>query len=323
MEKALLNKIKYLALLSSITVVALNTCQGIEPVNEIDNILNNFLWDFVDNFSYIAYGFLYTMTGALLFNRKNISIKTKLLNIIKYLLVPYLAWQIIISVAKVIVLRQSFESLNFFKTVFLLVPFAPDGPLFHMYMIFILSLLSLLIYPLLSNKKYKNLLIVIISLFGLLSLNKFDPLIQLFKITLLPGILSFLPAYLFGTIYKEKSLKIIIAFLLLSLTLEGFSTGIFKTAVFMSIPYLILIIMDSPKKTSALTKYSFLIYAIHSVFIAIVCPIIQSLISSAFLANMVSIIAVTVLSLLSSWIAYQLIKRTAPVLLPYITCNKD
>ena len=96
MDKTFLDKIKTLALLSSFIIIALNTCQGIEPVNEIDNILNNFLWDFVDNFAFIAYGFLYTMTGAVLFNRKNISIKTKLLNIIKYLLVPYLAWQIII-----------------------------------------------------------------------------------------------------------------------------------------------------------------------------------------------------------------------------------
>ena len=77
MEKTFLNKIKQLALLSSITVVALNTCQGIEPVNEIDNILSNFLWDFVDNFSFIAYGFLYTMTGALLFLDSKESIKNK------------------------------------------------------------------------------------------------------------------------------------------------------------------------------------------------------------------------------------------------------
>lgn len=323
MEKTFLNKIKQLALLSSITVVALNTCQGIEPVNEIDNILNNFLWDFVDSFSFIAYGFLYTMTGALLFLDSKESIKNKLLNIIKYILSPYLIWQILISISKVTVLRQSFESLNFFRTVFLLVPFAPDGPLYHMYMAFILSLLSLLIYPILSNKKYKKTIVIVLSLAGLVSLSTITPLQELSKITLLPSVLTYLPAFLLGTVYKEKDIKSAITFILLSLALEGFTKGIFKTSVFMSIPYILLITIDDPKKTGTLVRYSFLTYAIHPVFIAIVCPIIQTLISSAFLANLVSILTVTIFSILSSWIVYQLIKRTVPVLLPYITCNKD
>lgn len=323
MEKTFLNKIKYLALLSGITVVALNTCQGIEPVNEIDNILNNFLWDLVDNFSFIAYGFLYAMTGALLFLNPKESVKTKLLNIIKYIFSPYLIWQILISISKVTVLRQSFESLNFFRTVFLLIPFAPDGPLYHMYMAFILSMISLLIYPIISNKKYKKSLIIILSLSGLVSLSMLTPLKELSKITLLPSVLTYLPAFLLGTSVKEKDFKTVITFILLSLTLEGFTKGIFKTAVFMSIPYLILIVMDTPKKTGTLTRYSFLIYAIHPVFIAIICPIIQSLITSAFLANMLSIITVTILSIISSWIVYQFLKRTVPLLLPYITCNKD
>ena len=91
----------------------------------------------------------------------------------------------------------------------------------------------------------------------------------------------------------------------------------------MSIPYLLLISIDNINKTKKVTRFAFLIYAIHPVFIAIVCPIIQSLIVSAFLANIVSIIIVTLLSLISSWIVYQLIKRTLPFLLPYITCIKD
>lgn len=323
MEKTFLNKIKHLALLSSIIVVALNTCQGIEPVNEIDNILNNFLWDLVDNFAFIAYGFLYTMTGALLFLDSKESVKNKLSNIIKYILSPYLIWQILISISKATVLRQSFASLNFFKTVFLLVPFAPDGPLYHMYMAFILSLLSLLIYPVLSNRKYKKPLVIILSLAGLISLSTITPLQELSKITLLPSALTYLPAFLLGTIYKEKDIKAALAFILLALALEGFTKGIFKTAVFISIPYLLLITLDRSKRTYSLTRYSFLIYATHPIFIAIVCPIIQSLISSAFLVNLVSILTVTVLSFLSSWIVYQFIKRTVPILLPYITCNKD
>lgn len=323
MEKTFLNKIKQLALLSSIIVVALNTCQGIEPVNEIDDVLNNFLWDFVDNFAFIAYGFLYTMTGALLFLNPKEKIKNKLINILKYILSPYLVWQILISISKVTVLRQSFESLNFFKTVFLLVPFAPDGPLYHMYMAFILSMISLLMYPVLSNRKYRKSLVIVLSMAGLVSLSTLTPLKELSKITLLPSVLTYLPAFLLGTIVKEKDFKTVITFILLSLALEGFTKGIFKTAVFMSIPYLMLIIMDAPKKTGTLIRYSFLIYATHPVFIAIICPIIQSLIASAFLANTISIIIVTALSIISSWIIYQLIKRTLPFLLPYITCNKD
>ena len=327
MDKTFLNKIKTLALLSSIIIVALNTCQGIEPINQLDETLNNFLWDLVDNFSFIAYGFLYTMTGAVLFNRKNISIKTKLLNILKYLFVPYLAWQIIISAAKVIVLRQSFESLNFFKTVFLLVPFAPDGPLYHIYLAAIISLICLIIYPLLTDKKYNKTIVILLSLIGLISLSTIEPLKELAKTNLLPAILTYLPAYLLGCLYgqntNKKDVSIIAILLLSSLALEGFTKGIFKTVSFMSIPYLLLISIDSINKTKKVTRFAFLIYAIHPVFIAIVCPLIQSLIVSAFMANIVSIIIVTLLSLISSWIVYQLIKRTLPFLLPYITCIKD
>ena len=327
MDKTFLDKIKTMALLSSIIIVALNACQGIEPINKLDENLSNFLWDFVDNFAFIAYAFLYTMTGALLFNINNISIKTKLLNIIKYLLVPYLAWQIIISAAKVIVLRQSFESLNFFKTVFLLVPFAPDGPLYHIYLAAIISLICLIIYPILTDKKYNKTIVILLSLIGLISLSTIEPLKELAKTNLLPAIFTYLPAYLLGCLYgqntNKKDISIIAILLLSSLALEGFTKGIFKTVTFMSIPYLLLISIDNINKTKKVTRFAFLIYAIHPVFIAIVCPIIQSLIASAFLANIVSIIIVTLLSLISSWIVYQLIKRTLPFLLPYITCIKD
>ena len=323
MDKTSLSKIKKLALLSSLIVVTLNTCQGIEPINELDNILNNFLWDFVDNFSFIAYGFLYTMTAALLFSNIKESIKTKLLNILKYILSPYLIWQIIISISKVTVLRQSIESLNFFKTVFLLVPFAPDGPLYHMYMATLLTLLSLLVYPLLTNKKFQKVLIVTISLAGLVLLNKSVFLGELSKITLLPGILAYLPAYMLGIIYKDKDLKTVLILLLTALALEGFTKGIFKTAVYMSIPYLLLITTKESHKRNNVSRYSFLIYAIHPVFIAIICPLVKSLIPSAFLANIISIVMVMMLSLVASWLVYQIIKRTVPFLLPYITCNKD
>lgn len=323
MDKTSLSKIKKLALLSSLTVVALNTCQGIETVNEIDNILNNFLWDFVDNFSFIAYGFLYTMTATLLFSNNKDNIKTKFINILKYILSPYLIWQIIISISKITVLRQSIESLNFFKTVFLLVPFAPDGPLYHMYMAALLALLSLIAYPLLSNRKYQKSLIIIISLTGLVLLNKSVFLNELSRTTLFPGVLTYLPAYMLGIIYKEKDLKTVLILLLTALALEGFTKGIFKTAVYMSIPYLLLITTKESHSRKNITRYSFLIYAIHPVFIAIICPFIQSLISSAFLANIISIVIVIILSLIASWFVYQLVKRTVPLLLPYITCNKD
>lgn len=318
MQKTFLNKITYLAFISSLIIVSLNTTQGIEPINQIDEALNNALWNLVDNFSSLAYAFLYTMIGAILFYKKE-SLKTKLINIVKFLFAPYLIWQIGISTAKVLVLKQSIASLRFIETVFLLKDFPPDGPLYHLYLAFFMCLISLLLTNVFSNKKHLKKVIITLSLISFILLNKISIPSSLFQ-----GLFSYYPAFLLGILYGqiEENISTVLILFLLTLILDSLSIKAFDTFIFMSLPYLILISININSHNN-ITKYLFLIYAIHPVFIAIICPIVQSLIFSAFIVNILSIILVITLSIITSWLMYQIIKRTVPFLLPYITCNKD
>lgn len=281
------------------------------------------------------------MSGFLLF--KNISFKNYLEKIQKRifsLLIPYLLWQLFFAIIRLDMLGQSRESINFVKTVFLFEQWPPDGPLWYLYAIFLLALFSPILILIYKNRRCGQAFILIAMLFSNYSLATGPLSNSNLSYTVIPNIIKYLPSYIMGTYFgffhyrsmKLRDLSTITILLVLSMIFNDNGSmantaleGMLKRTTLNIIPMLLVYTLPEIKKLDGLLqmKFTFLMYAVHPVFVALIVPTVYSWALNRFglyfLANIASCALVLSASIATSLALHKLGTKYAPKTLNVLT----
>lgn len=122
-----------------------------ESVSGYGGHLDMLIDTYIDVAADLAMNWFFTVTGLLLFTGFTMeTYPQKLKRRFLTVLIPYLLWQLLFGFRGLL----GKETKSFFMTVFLLQKYPPDGPLWYMYAVFNLALLSPLFYFPLKNKRF-------------------------------------------------------------------------------------------------------------------------------------------------------------------------
>ena len=341
MNQRISKNISLLNILMSCIIVLYHASTLGDPVIHIDACIDLYINDVLEDLSYVAMSFFFFMSGFLLF--KNISFKNYLEKIQKRiftLLIPYLLWQLFFAIIRLDILGQRRESINFLKTVFLFEQWPPDGPLWYLYIIFLLALLSPILILIYKNRRCGQAFILIVMLFSNYSLATGPLSNGNLSTTIIPNIIEYLPSYIMGTYFgffhyrsmKLRDLSTTTILLVLSMIFNDDGSmantaleGILKRTTLNIIPMLLVYTLPEIKKLDRLleTKFTFIMYAIHPVFVALIVPTVYSWVLNRFglyfLANTASCIIVLGSSAAVSLTLHKLGTKYAPRTLNILT----
>lgn len=303
------NKLSVLFTTCVLLTIILNCTQDIETINHLDQMLSDIFWDSIDFLTSVSNYLLFVVFGYVLFNNYSPEkTKDKIFGVITYLLIPYLLWQIIMTVAKVAVLGQTLESIYFIDTVFLFKAWPPNGPMYLMYPMILLGLASP-IFARLFNKNHLS----IISLIGL----NFVILLVCKYFTFPAGTTmstcifhltgAFLGAYI-ANIKNNKFNKYELLIYICAITGFAYFTHSNYMLTINTIIIVCLLWLPINNNFYISEGVSFLMYSIHPVLIVIILPVVQSLFNYAIIKNMLGSLVVIVVSLVLSMIAIYAIK---------------
>lgn len=284
MNETLSRNIKILSFVMTCVMVFYH-CVEIEntyAIGVIDSNINGVLSYLFHIMGAIGMSFFFALTGFLLF--KNFSIKDypkKIKKRIFSLLIPYVIWQLIFWIPAFIVKKGEFSVLNFIKRTFLLAGAPPDGPLWYVYAVFLLAVLSPLLLVILKNKKIGWVIILIIIFFiEATTYIKNPTFVKILNYGYIPNILNYVPCYVVGAFYgkyyeedkKAESLIYIVSLLLVAFVLGSVFKNAFESLTFKMIPLVLLIVLPALPKLDNKKIYalSFLMYAIHKPIISVV-----------------------------------------------------
>lgn len=157
-----------------------------------DTLINTY----VDLIEDLAMNWFFTVTGLLLFTGFTMeSYPQKLKRRFLTVLIPYLLWQLIFGFKGLL----HGETKSFFETVFLLQKYPPDGPLWYMYAVFNLAVLSPLFYYPLKNK-YLGFAGVVLLIAGAyyMRITEIPWLMAFHRYGHLPNVFSYMASYVLG-----------------------------------------------------------------------------------------------------------------------------
>lgn len=341
MNQRISKNISLLNILMSCIIVLYHASTLGDPIIHIDTCIDLYINDALEDLSYVAMSFFFFMSGFLLF--KNINFKNYLEKIHKRiftLLIPYLLWQLIFTIIRLDVLKQSRQSINFLKTVFLFEQWPPDGPLWYLYAIFLMAVLSPILILIYKNRRFGQVFILIIMLFSNYSLATGPLANGNLSNTVIPNIIEYLPSYIMGTYFgffhyrsmKLRDLSTITILLVLSMIFNDDGSlantaleGILKRTTLNIIPMLLVYTLPEIKKLDQLlqVKFTFIMYAIHPVFVALIVPIVYNWILNRFglyfLANITSCALVLTVSMATSLLLHKLGTKYVPKALNILT----
>lgn len=303
------NKLSVLFATCVMLTIILNCTQDIETINHMDQVLSDVFWNSIDFLTSVSNYLLFVIFGYVLFNNySSDKTKVKIYGVITYLLIPYLLWQIIMTVAKVVVLGQDFESINFIDTVFLFKAWPPNGPMYLMYPMILFGLASPVFAKLFNRKNISIISLIGLSFFILLICKNFlfpvDTTINtcLFHLT---GI--FLGAYI-ANIKNNKLFKYELSFYICAITGFAYFTHSNYMLTINTVIIICLLLLPINNNFYISEGVSFLMYSIHPVLIAVILPVVQSLFNYAIIKNILGSLVVIVVSLVISMAAIYVIK---------------
>lgn len=303
------NKLSFLFTICVILTVTLNCTQEVSTLNGIDLILTDSFWIIIDNLASISNYLLFVIFGYLL-GDNNYTLKELAIGVFNKLLVPYLIWQFIMAIAKVVVLGQDLASIQFIKTVFLFGAWPPNGPMYLMYPMVIFGLLSPLFIKLFKsqNKYLSNITLILVSCFLLhLHLQSAFPKDLTINISLFYLSGTVLGMYIAINITKENFARCLLIYILFM----GVFTIIYKINLRLMITVVmstVLLLCPFANTAHVDSKNWFIVYAIHPVLIVMILPAIQSLFAYGILKNVCGSIVVVTTSYLVAIIANYFIK---------------
>lgn len=281
MDKRISSNIKIFSFVVSCFMVLFHAgmYDNSNAVNQFDRELSELINYDYKLLAFFGLSFFFSVTGFLLFYGLNYrNYLKKIERRVHSLLIPYLIWQALVLI-KDLCIGRKYEILDVLLRTFGLELWPLNGPLWYVYVVFLLALLLSPVLLLMFSSKRS----AWISTFAMLILIRFlkqtsiEPVRIVVSYGLFSRILTYLPAYMIGAYYGRfyeknrmpESMVYSLAVVLFSYLLDFKISGFFTDMVVMTLPMVLIFIFPSiPKlENRKIYGYTFLIYALHHPFI--------------------------------------------------------
>ena len=277
MDKRISSNIKMLSFVVACFMVLFHagTYENANAVSGFDSKLNDLINYDYKLLAFFGLSFFFSVTGFLLFYGLSYSnFLKKIERRVHSLLIPYLIWQALVLIKDLCIGRR-YEVLDVLLRTFGLELWPLNGPLWYVYVVFLLALIfSPILLLMFTNKKAAWIsTIVLVFLIQLLKKAPVDSIQMVLKYGLFSRILTYLPAYMIGAYYgrfydKNKmpqSLIYSVAVVIFAYLLDFNMRDFFRDMVVMTLPMTLIFILPAiPKlENRKIYGYTFLIYALH------------------------------------------------------------
>ena len=281
MDKRISSNIKIFSFVVSCFMVLFHAgmYDNSNAVNQFDRELSELINYDYKLMAFFGLSFFFSVTGFLLFYGLNYrNYLKKIERRVHSLLIPYLIWQALVLIKDLCIGRR-YEILDVLLRTFGLELWPLNGPLWYVYVVFLLALLLSPVLLLMFSSKRS----AWISTFAMLILIRFlkqtsiEPVRIVVSYGLFSRILTYLPAYMIGAYYGRfyeknrmpESMVYSLAVVLFAYLLDFKISGFFTDMVVMTLPMVLIFIFPSiPKlENRKIYDYTFLIYALHHPFI--------------------------------------------------------
>ena len=281
MDKRISSNIKIFSFVVSCFMVLFHAgmYDNSNAVNQFDRELSELINYDYKLLAFFGLSFFFSVTGFLLFYGLNYrNYLKKIERRVHSLLIPYLIWQALVLIKDLCIGRR-YEILDVLLRTFGLELWPLNGPLWYVYVVFLLALLLSPVLLLMFSSKRS----AWISTFAMLILIRFlkqtsiEPVRIVVSYGLFSRILTYLPAYMIGAYYGRfyeknrmpESMVYSLAVVLFAYLLDFKISGFFTDMVVMTLPMVLILIFPSiPKlENRKIYDYTFLIYALHHPFI--------------------------------------------------------
>ena len=281
MDKRISSNIKIFSFVVSCFMVLFHAgmYDNSNAVNQFDRELSELINYDYKLLAFFGLSFFFSVTGFLLFYGLNYrNYLKKIERRVHSLLIPYLIWQALVLIKDLCIGRR-YEILDVLLRTFGLELWPLNGPLWYVYVVFLLALLLSPVLLLMFSSKRS----AWISTFAMLILIRFlkqtsiEPVRIVVSYGLFSRILTYLPAYMIGAYYGRfyeknrmpESIVYSLAVVLFAYLLDFKISGFFTDMVVMTLPMVLIFIFPSiPKlENRKIYDYTFLIYALHHPFI--------------------------------------------------------
>lgn len=259
-----LHNIKYLHFYMAMIIVMYHVGEpALSAISTFDKIMSNRLSDLFECLTNIAMAYYFMVSGFLLFKGLDLnSYCGKVKRRIKTLAIPYVVWNVIVFSLKVTVGKLQLKDIT---TIFDMRYYPPDGPLWYMYCIFLLAMLSPCFLPMIKNAIPLLLAASVICNF---LLNECS-----LGAGYLVNLIHFFPMWLFGGILAKNEFKMIdaiIAEIIICFSTKNPASNHLLYLIQITIVMLCLTTKKSLEvKKIRIYNYSFLLYVIHGPLIEI------------------------------------------------------
>ena len=281
MDKRISSNIKIFSFVVSCFMVLFHAgmYDNSNAINQFDRELSELINYDYKLLAFFGLSFFFSVTGFLLFYGLNYrNYLKKIERRVHSLLIPYLIWQALVLI-KDLCIGRKYEILDVLLRTFGLELWPLNGPLWYVYVVFLLALLLSPVLLLMFSSKRS----AWISTFAMLILIRFlkqtsiEPVRIVVSYGLFSRILTYLPAYMIGAYYGRfyeknrmpESMVYSLAVVLFAYLLDFKISGFFTDMVVMTLPMVLIFIFPSiPKlENRKIYDYTFLIYALHHPFI--------------------------------------------------------
>ncbi|WP_373599797.1 acyltransferase family protein [Paraclostridium bifermentans] len=341
MNQKLSEKIKILGFLMTCFMIFYH-CGALDnsyALNATDAAFNTFLSNIFDVMGVFVMSHFFAVTGFLLFRNLNLkNYPTKIKRRVFSLLIPYVTWQVIITLKLVLQGQYIFSLKDFLYKTFYLVMWPSDGAMWYVYAVFLLALVSPIFLLIFKNKNIGWGLVVVIIIFLSAQRNITNEMfVRIVNHGYVGNILFYFPSYLVGAFYgkfydelhQENRLVYIFSVLFIAFLLEGTFPGFLSntTIKLMPIMGLFLLPVIPSLKDKWVYRLTFLMYAMHQPLIDDIRWRIYDFYEYISIPVSVSNILTRVIILISviilSTIIYVILNKFAPKALTALTGGRD
>ena len=277
MDKRISNNIKVLSFVVSCFMVLFHAgmYENTNAVSEFDRKLSDLINYDYKLLAFFGLSFFFSVTGFLLFYGLSYgNFLKKIERRVHSLLIPYLIWQALVLIKDLCIGRR-YEVMDVLLRTFGLELWPLNGPLWYVYVVFLLALIfTPLLLLMFTNKKSAWICtIVLVFLIQLLKKTQVNSIQMVLSYGLFSRILTYLPAYMIGAYYgrfydKNKmpqSFIYSVAVIFFAYLLDFKMSEFFRDMVVMTLPMALIFILPSiPKlENRKIYGYTFMIYALH------------------------------------------------------------
>lgn len=308
-------------------------------LNSIDGVLNRVASSAFDQMGILVMSHFFTVTGFLLFRNLNMkNYPKKIKRRVFSLLIPYISWQVIITLKLIIQGKYIFSFKDFLYRIFCLAQWPFDGALWYVYAVFLLAVISPIFLLMFRNKKVGWCIILIIIALWTTRWKIHNPLyLKVFGYGYIANICSYFPSYIVGAFYgkyyseldDQKSLLYILSVILVGVLLEVVFPGALTITIRM-IPLLSLALLPSVVpvlKDAWVYRLTFIMYAIHQPLIGDIKHAIYRIYSMvtipASVCNVLTRVIILGVDIGLAAAIYVVLKRFIPKALNALTGGRD